>query len=152
MKRKIKQSKLKPKKRIYRKRNPKLDEIPLTNEEISNLLYELETAITYGNARGLCNAINLINIGGHCSDCDKIYCHCACEYCEDCELNRCLCKYDLTRRKILKLQEAQDEVRKISWNFAKEYLNKQQLDKLINNIALNLEYHEMQYLNLYILK
>lgn len=122
MKRKFKQSRLKPKKRIYRKRNPKLDEIPLTDTELNSFWINLRASIEAGEIQPLIDAIVLTKTGKICTDCDETAYTCECEKCLDCKLRYCLCDWNLNNK------SNGDEVRLVAWEFAKELLNKYELN------------------------
>src|SRR5574338_167114 len=113
-------------KKRKRKKNPKIDEIPLTKHEIDTLKWSLYNAILYGEPTDLVNSISLLKLGFvKCDDCDKDYYACRCEYCEDCKLNRCLCDWNLNRSSY-----GSYEVIKFAWNLAKELFDKNYLSGL----------------------
>lgn len=80
------------KKKKYKRKNPKIEEIPLTPKEIIYLKYELIKALV-GDWVHLANAQKLLKIGFICTDCNKKYEYCACEWCNDCNSKECFCNF-----------------------------------------------------------
>lgn len=114
---------------IKRRRNPILDEIPLTKSELGSFWFNLEEAINYGTIENLQRALVISKVGFTCTDCERPSSMCKCEYCPDCKLNQCMCDYSLDKN------SSGDDVRIAAWNFAKTILSKNELEKFYKDLT-----------------
>lgn len=69
----------------------------------------------------------------HCKDCDKDYALCDCEFCENCNCNRCVCDYDV-----------EDLIIWICSNFKKE-----DISKMLNSTFKTLVSHWYMFIKNY---
>lgn len=138
-----------------RRKNPKLNDIPLNKSEISTFYDLLVAAIAYGFIRSFSALLNLIRIGLFCNtDCGEYFTKCTCEGsrlrsghpCEQCLQNFCVCEYNL----IIEDSHLSDynNVTKEAWKLAKKMLNESQLEVLKLKIRKKLEYepYNLQHL------
>lgn len=124
------------------KKNPK--NYALLDDEIEELFKALRGSLLYGSVYRLIDAKILNKTGKTCVDCKQNYKWCFCEGsrinegfpCEDCGLRFCMCQENID------VNTPKNKIRKYTWDFAKEILNKKELKQLITTI----------YENIYLLK
>lgn len=82
-------------------------------ENVAAGTYIIHNAMMYGNFEYLTELITYYNQGAKCDDCDQNYMSCDCEYCEDCNQKRCVCRFlgDDSKPK------DRIRIRKIIWEF-----------------------------------
>lgn len=92
-------------------------------------LYQFEwvtSVILFGTLEDLASLIQVYNQGEWCEDCGGDYETCDCEYCEECDQQRCLCAIEdlgINDRNA----KNRNKIRKIGWEFVR-FLNFEEKD------------------------
>lgn len=78
--------------KIKRKKNPNLEGKQFNLEFMDSLSAAIYQPTAKRTNKFISDALISLNIGGEpCSDCDKTWQHCKCEYCDECKQRICAC-------------------------------------------------------------